>query len=56
MGKEERNKKEKKGKCMVCGAPSDESICETCKAKIRGEALEKKLQDEKKGKTDTGRK
>jgi nucleotide-binding universal stress UspA family protein len=35
--------------CMVCAQPSQELVCEPCKAKIRGEALERKSQDEKAG-------
>lgn len=41
--------------CNVCGKPSEDLICESCEAKIRGEALEKKIKDEKEGRTDTGR-
>ncbi len=49
--------KEKKVKvCTICGKPSEEIICEHCKIKIRGEALEHKIEEEKAGKTDTGRK
>lgn len=34
--------------CLVCGAAvRDELICEACRAKIRGEALEKKLRAER---------
>jgi hypothetical protein len=36
-------------RCLVCGQLSDGQICEPCKAKIRGEALERKLQEEKPG-------
>ena len=36
--------------CTVCGAETaDELICEACRAKIRGEALERKLRDERVG-------
>src|SRR5574341_1130723 len=36
--------------CIVCGGPTrDELICETCRTKIRGEALERKLRDERAG-------
>jgi len=36
--------------CVVCGGPTQgELICETCRAKIRGEALERKLKDERTG-------
>jgi len=33
---------EKKKLCMVCAKPSEETICESCKAKIQGEAADKK--------------
>jgi len=33
---------------MVCGKPSELSICEKCKAEIQGEALNKKMKVEKK--------
>ncbi len=36
--------------CRVCGAETpDELICEACRAKIRGEALEDKLREERAG-------
>lgn len=36
--------------CAVCGATTrDELICEACRAKIRGEALERKLREERVG-------
>ncbi len=35
--------------CLVCGRPSEDRICDPCKARIRGEALERKLGDEKAG-------
>ena len=36
--------------CAVCGAATrDELICEVCRAKIRGEALERKLREERVG-------
>jgi nucleotide-binding universal stress UspA family protein len=36
--------------CRVCGAETpDELICEACRAKIRGEALEQKLRTERAG-------
>lgn len=48
--------KEKKARvCTVCGKPSEKIICDNCEARIRGEALEKKIKDEKEGRTDTGR-
>lgn len=33
---------------MVCGKPSEQSICEACKADIQGEALDKKIKIDKK--------
>lgn len=48
--------KEKRAKvCSVCGKPSDKTICDNCEARIRGEALGRKVKDEKEGRTDTGR-
>jgi len=38
---------ERKKVCMLCGKPSEESICETCKNNVQGEALKKKKQMEK---------
>jgi len=38
--------KEKKKVCMVCGKPSEASICDSCKAQIQGEALDKKQRTE----------
>lgn len=36
--------------CAACGAGTrDELICETCRAKIRGEALDRKLREERAG-------
>jgi hypothetical protein len=32
----------KKKVCMVCGKPSEASICDSCKDQIQGEALDKK--------------
>ncbi len=39
---------EKKKVCMICAKPSETSICESCKARIQGEAAEKKIKVEKK--------
>lgn len=41
--------------CIICGKPSTETICPTCQARIRGEAVEKKQEIEKKGHTEQGR-
>jgi len=35
--------------CLVCGRPSDELICEGCRTRIRGEALEQKREAERPG-------
>jgi nucleotide-binding universal stress UspA family protein len=35
--------------CLVCALPSRDRICEACAARIRGEALERLLEDEKAG-------
>ena len=36
-------------RCIVCGKPSPDLICEACRAIIRGEALEQKLRTERAG-------
>lgn len=36
-------------RCIVCGKPSPDLICEGCRAMIRGEALEEKLRVERAG-------
>ena len=46
---------EKKHVCSICGRPSDTVICHACEDKIRGEAVEKKHDIEKAGRTDSGR-
>jgi len=38
---------EKKKVCMICGKPSESSICDECKAKIQGEAAGEKQKIEK---------
>ena len=38
---------EKTKRCMVCAKPSEQTICETCKANIQGESLDKKMKVEK---------
>jgi nucleotide-binding universal stress UspA family protein len=35
--------------CLVCGTPSDDLICTTCRARIRSQALEAKLREERPG-------
>jgi hypothetical protein len=41
--------------CIICGKPAQESICPTCQARIQGEAIEKKTEVERKGRTEQGR-
>jgi hypothetical protein len=41
--------------CIVCGKPATQSICRNCEARIQGEAIEKKTEVEKKGRTESGR-
>lgn len=50
------NDKKKGNFCLICGKPSETSICEPCSIKVQGEAVDKKQKVEKKGKVDTGRK
>lgn len=38
---------EKQKKCMLCGKPSQDSICESCKSNVQGEATNKKQKMEK---------
>ena len=52
---EKKEKEEKKHVCSICARPSDETICHACEDKIRGEAIEKKHNIDKAGRTDTGR-
>ena len=40
---------EPEARCIVCGKPSADLICEACRAMIRGEALEQKLRVERAG-------
>jgi nucleotide-binding universal stress UspA family protein len=35
--------------CLVCGTPTPDLICEPCRARIRGEALERKQREERAG-------
>jgi uncharacterized Zn finger protein (UPF0148 family) len=41
--------------CIVCGRPAFQTICPNCEARIQGEAIEKKTEVEKKGRTEQGR-
>lgn len=38
-------------RCLICSKPSEDLICVPCRAQIRGEALERKHEVEKKGRT-----
>jgi universal stress protein A len=38
-------------RCLVCVAPTPDLICEPCRARIRGEALEHKQREERAGRT-----
>jgi predicted amidophosphoribosyltransferase len=33
--------------CLVCAEPAEELICSTCKARIQGEALERKRREQR---------
>ena len=37
--------------CLACGQRSPDLVCETCRTRIRGEALDRKLRDERAGRT-----
>jgi len=37
---------------MICGKPSDKTICAVCSAMIEGEARSKKKQKEKRSRSD----
>ena len=36
-------------RCIVCAGQTDDLVCETCRARIRGEALEHKIETERTG-------
>jgi nucleotide-binding universal stress UspA family protein len=38
-------------RCVVCGSSTPELICEPCRARIRGEALEHKYREERRGRS-----
>jgi hypothetical protein len=44
---------DKQKKCMLCGMPSVESICESCKSNVQGEAAHKKQKMEKQVKSSS---
>src|SRR5262249_26695175 len=41
-------------RCLVCGNQTDDLICETCRTRIRGEALEQKIEAERPGRRGSG--
>jgi hypothetical protein len=36
-------------RCIVCAGATDDLVCESCRARIRGEALERKVETERAG-------
>jgi nucleotide-binding universal stress UspA family protein len=36
-------------RCLVCAQPTEDLVCEACRTRIRGEALERKLEAERPG-------
>lgn len=36
-------------RCLVCAAETEDLICESCRTRIRGEALERKIEAERRG-------
>jgi hypothetical protein len=45
----------KESPCLICARPSPLSICVACQQKIQGEMIEKKQEQEKKDRSDKGR-
>ncbi|MBI4592583.1 MAG: universal stress protein [Candidatus Rokubacteria bacterium] len=43
------------GRCVACAQPSEDLICDLCRARIRGEALERKQREERPGRVAPGR-
>ena len=41
-----------KQKCMICGEPSEKSVCPKCIAIVEGEARDKKKKVDKRDRTD----
>ena len=41
--------------CLLCGRPAASSICECCVARVQGQAIELKRQDERRGSVETTR-
>jgi len=54
-GPKKKEEAEKKHVCSICARPSELTICHACEDKIRGEAIEKKHEIDKAGRTDSGR-
>jgi hypothetical protein len=50
-----KKKQKKQTPCLTCGRLSPETICLACRNRIQGEAIDKKQEVEKKGRTDKGR-
>jgi len=50
-----KKKQKKETPCLTCGRPSPETICLACRNRIQGEAIDKKQEVERKGRTDKGR-
>ncbi len=48
MTNEHHAEKKKHSKCMLCGKPSEKSICAACSDTVRSEAMDKKKKQEKK--------
>ncbi len=38
-------------RCLVCASPSEDLICSPCRARIRGEAVERKQREDRAGRT-----
>ncbi len=49
MAAPEEEKPEKKYRCLLCGKPAPETICEHCKIVVQAEALASKRKIEKEG-------
>jgi hypothetical protein len=42
-------------KCMLCGKPSEKTICPMCQAQVEGEARHKKKEQDKRDRADKDR-
>jgi universal stress protein A len=47
----EREAPAAEARCLVCATPSPDLVCEPCRTRIRGEALERKLREERAGRS-----